>query len=329
MTYLMVAGGLVLLLLGGDVLVRGAVALAQRFDVPPLVIGLTVVAFGTSAPELVVSLGAALKGLPEIAIGNVVGSNIANVLLVLGLPAMISPIACNIPGIGREAAIMAAGSVLFMAMCYNGSLGPVEGGVLALGLVAYLGWSYHQARKDNGAIAEALVDELEGIAARPHSLWLVLLFILGGLCGLVLGSNLLVDGAVGVARSAGVPESVIGLTLVALGTSMPELATSMVAAIRRHGDVALGNVIGSNLFNLLGIMGTTALVIRVPVPKDFLDFDLWVLLATALLTMPFVVGMNAIGRRAGGLLTLAYIAYVYTLFHGASALSGSTGHIAF
>jgi cation:H+ antiporter len=324
MMYLMVAGGLAFLLLGGDVLVRGAVALAKRFDIPPLLIGLTVVAFGTSAPELVVSVEAALKGVPELAIGNVVGSNIANVLLVLGVPAMIYPIACDAPSIRRDCATMIGATAIFMGLCFTGLLQAWQGALMLAALIGYLGWTYYVARRTDKQTAEAILEEIEEIASRPQSPATAAVFVVVGLLGLVIGSNLLVNGAIDVARTLGLPEATIGLTMVALGTSMPELATSLVAALRRHADVAIGNVIGSNLFNILGIMGITAMVKPVPVPEAFLRFDLWVMVGAALLLAPFVLRGSAIRRVGGALLCLAYGAYVWSLFSGVSAMSDAS-----
>jgi cation:H+ antiporter len=314
----MVAGGLLLLLIGGDVLVRGAVTLAQRLEVPPLVIGLTVVAFGTSSPELVVSLDAVLSGAPEIAIGNVVGSNIANILLVLGLPAMIFPIVCDVNAIRRDGAIMFAVTIGFIALCWSGQLLNWQGAIMTSLLCGYLTWCYFSGRDENEATAEAIVDEIEGIAARPHSIWLSLIFILGGIAALVLGADLLIDGGVEIAVAAGVSEATIGLSLIALGTSLPELATSLVAAIRRHGDVAIGNVIGSNLFNILGIMGITSMVRTVPIPEQIISYDLWIMLSAAILITPFILRGRPISRRYGAFLTLAYFMYVLSLFYGMS-----------
>lgn len=328
MSYFMVAGGLIFLLLGGDILVRGAVTLAQRLSVPPLVIGLTVVAFGTSAPELMVSVEAVLNGVPEIAIGNVVGSNIANVLLVLGVPALIYPITCGVDSVRRDGSIMLAVTVGFVALCYTEVLMAWQGLIMVALLCAYLIWSYMLARNEGDSTADSIVDEIEGIATRPHSVPISLGFIVGGLIGLVGGSNLLVHGAVDIARAAGIDEATIGLTLIALGTSMPELATSLVAAIRRHGDVAVGNVIGSNLFNLLGIMGIAALVKPIPVPEQFLVFDLWVMLAAAVLLIPFIYRGSEIGRTFGAVLALSYAIYVWSLFSGMSAISSHAATIA-
>ena len=316
----MVAGGLVLLLIGGDVLVRGAVTLAQRLSVPPLVIGLTVVAFGTSSPELVVSLDAVLSGAPEIAIGNVVGSNIANILLVLGLPAIVFPLACDVNAIRRDGAIMFAVTIGFIALCWGGQLLNWQGAIMVALLCGYLTWSYFSGRRENEATAEAIVDEIEGISARPNSMALSFGFIVAGIIGLVIGADLLITGGVSIAMAAGVSEATIGLSLIALGTSLPELATSLVAAIRRHGDVAIGNVIGSNLFNILGIMGITAMVRDVPIPDQILRYDLWIMLSAAILVTPFVLYGRPISRRYGVFLTLAYLIYVLSLYYGMSGM---------
>ena len=210
----MVAGGLALLLIGGEVLVRGAVTLAQRLSVPPLVIGLTVVAFGTSSPELVVSLDAVLSGAPQIAIGNVIGSNIANILLVLGLPAIIFPIVCDVEAIRRDGAIMFAISVAFVALCWSGQILNWQGAIMTSMLCGYLTWSYFSGREENDATAEAIVDEIEGIATRPHSIWLSLAFIGAGIAGLIFGADMLIGGAMELAIAAGVSEATIGLSLI-------------------------------------------------------------------------------------------------------------------
>lgn len=331
LSYLMVIGGLALLLGGGDLLVRGAISLAKRLQISPLLIGLTVVAFGTSAPELMVSLDAALSGVPEIAIGNIVGSNIANVLLVLGLPALVFPIISSEKSIRRDGGIMILVTLLFIALSFTGTFYAWQGAIMTALLAGYLIWSYVSARNNGPQSTESLVEELEGIDARPLTRTSSALFIIFGIIGLALGSDLLVNGAVQVAKAAGLSDATIGLTLVALGTSLPELATAMVAALRRHGDVALGNVIGSNLFNILGIMGITAMVVPVPVPASFLYFDLWVMLAAALLVGLFLLHpVGAIRRPAGVLLCVAYAAYIWSLLSGVSAFSSAAmGRIAF
>ncbi len=324
MMYVLVAAGLVALLLGGDFLVRGAVGLAERLDVSPMVIGFTVVALGTSAPELVVSVDAALSGVPSIAIGNVVGSNIANVLLVLGVPALVFPVVCDQHGARRDGALMLGASCLFAALCLDRELVSWQGTLMLALLATLLAYSFLNARR-SGNRADDYGLEFEGVEATPHRLWLALTFIAGGCAGLLLGANWLVEGAVAVARAAGVSDAVIGLTLIAIGTSLPELATSVVAAVRHHGAVALGNVLGSNIFNALGIMGVTALVAPLPVPPQFLRFDLWVMLAAALILGLFIMRRAAIGRLTGVVFIVAYAAYVVAQFYGLSGLSASGG----
>jgi cation:H+ antiporter len=320
MIYVQVAGGLVVLLFGGDLLVRGAVSLTQRLDIPPLVIGLTVVAFGTSAPELVVSIDAVLSGVPAIAIGNVVGSNIANVLLVLGLPAIIYPIVCEPDGMRRDGSLMLAATVVFVAFCWGDTIGRWQGLLLVVLL-----W---QATRNNGkARAESFSLEYESLETTPHKLWLAITFVLAGCVGLVIGAGWLIDGAVAVARSLGVSEAVVGLTLVALGTSLPELATSLVAALRHHGEVAIGNVLGSNMFNLLGIMGVAAMVAPepVPVPVKMLHFDIWVMFGVSLMLGFIALRRIGVGRVAGAFLFVAYLAYIVVQFQGISGIDHKMG----
>lgn len=320
MMYLMVAVGLIILLVGGDVLVRGAVSLSQRLGISPLVIGLTVVALGTSAPELVVCVNAALEGVPELAIGNVVGSNIANVLLVLGLPALIFPVAGGVQNIRRDGTLMVLVTLGFVLLCWSGAITQWQGVIMVLLLIGFLSWSYIAMRFRGTRDASGFADEIDDIATRTQSVWVSGAFVILGLIGLTVGASFLVEGAVALARAAEIPDEIIGLTLVAIGTSLPELATALVAALRRHGDVAVGNVIGSNLFNILGIMGTTAIVRPVPVPAQFVGFDLWVMFGAALLVMPFAYNGRAMGRVAGGLFAVAYLVYILALFHGLSAV---------
>ena len=319
MMYLQVVAGLVILVLGGEALVRGAVTLAERLGVSKALIGLTVVAFGTSAPELVVCLEAARSGLSELALGNVVGSNIANVLLVLGLPALIFPIACDRRVMLRDGAVMAMATLLFIALASLGEIRWWHGVILLVFLAAYLGRSYISARRGIDDTAAHMAEEIEQDA--PQSLPVAALFVLAGLIALIAGSDFLVEGAAGIARSFGVSEAVIGLTLVALGTSLPELATSAVAAFRRHSDVAIGNVLGSNIFNILGILGITVQVSAIPVTEKFLSFDLWVLAGTLLALLPFAFLHVRIGRIAGLLYLSAYGLYVYAQFSGLSAVA--------
>lgn len=317
--YLQLAGGLVVLLLGGDLLVRGAVALARTLGVSPLVIGLTVVAFGTSAPELIVSVDAAWNGVPGLAIGNVVGSNVANVLLVLGAPAIVFPIVCQAPSLNRDLIVMIGASLLFIAFCWSGTLVAWHGAILVTLLLAFLVHSYVSER-DDGPGREEYGEEFDGVGAFPRSTPVFLGFIAAGLAGLLFGSHLLIDGAVGIARAWGVTETVIGLTLVALGTSLPELATTVAAAIRRQGGIAVGNVVGSNMFNILGVMGVTALLVPVPIPERTLHFDLWVMLGAALIPLPFALRRRPIRRAAGVAFAAAYLGFVLVQYLGAPRL---------
>ncbi|MCL4186582.1 MAG: calcium/sodium antiporter [Rhodobacteraceae bacterium] len=308
--FLYVGGGLALLILAGDALVRGAVNLSLRLGVPALVVGLTVVAFGTSAPELLVSVDAVLRDQPGIALGNVVGSNIANILIVLGLPAVISAIHCTNGKMRKSAWMVLGASLLFILLCHLGPIGRPHALVLLAGLAFMLWHAFRDARAHRAAAAGE--DEIEG-ADPGMPWWKIALFLGAGLVGLPLGADLLVDGAVRIARGLGVSETVIGLTLVAVGTSLPELATSVVAAIKRSADVALGNVLGSNIFNLLGIIGVAGLVGPMAVPADLLARDLWVMLGVAVLILPFVLFGWTIGRLAGAGFLALYGAYLVAL----------------
>ncbi len=325
--YLQLVGGLIILLLGGDFLVRGAVALARKFGVSPLVIGLTVVAFGTSAPELIVSIEAALNGVPGLAIGNVVGSNIANVFLVLGVPALVYPIICQAPSLNRDVVVMITASLLFVAFCLGGTLVAWQGAIMVILLVAFLIHSYVSER-DDGHGHEEYGEEFDGVGVFPQSAFVYFGFIGVGLIGLLFGSHILIDGAVGIARAWGVSETVIGLTLVALGTSLPELATTIVAAVRKHGGIAVGNVVGSNMFNILGVMGITSMIIPVPIPEQTLHFDLWIMIAAALALLPFAFRQIPIGRTAGLLFFAAYIAFISIQYFGAPGFSVETAQLA-
>lgn len=321
MVWLMAALGLVILLFAGDALVKGAVNLALRVGIPALIVSLTIVAFGTSAPELLISVKAALDGVPGIAMGNVVGSNTANVLLVLGIPAMIAVMHTAEHDTRKSFVVMIAASVLFIALAFRGVFDWIAGLVLLGALALALADMFRDARKHKAAAAlgaEGIdgsddLDDLEG-ADPDMPWWKIILFLVLGLIGLPLGADILVDSATVIARTFGISETVIGLTLVAVGTSMPELATTVMAAIRRQADVALGNVIGSNFFNLLGIIGVASFVAPIPVDQQFLTLDLWVMLATSLLLIPFVFLRQNIGRVWGIILIALYVAYVWSMF---------------
>lgn len=311
--YLAALLGFVLLFGGGEGLVRGAVAMARRFGLSSLLIGLTVVAAGTSAPELLVSVSAALQGNADIAIGNVVGSNIFNVLGVLGISALIAPIIVKPAEVKRDTLIMVAAMIALAVAAQFGVIDWPMGLVLIAALVGYTVYSYRTEIKCRPAPSAELHEhegeEFEG----PSKLWVGLLYIALGLGALVLGSQLLVAGATEIARTFGVPEAVIGLTLVAIGTSLPELATSIAAAFRGHSDVAVGNVVGSNIFNALLIIGTTALVRPIGVAESMARIDVWVMVAAALVLVPLLIGRGRIGRIAGMALTGSYAIYAIML----------------
>lgn len=313
MEWLLVGLGLLILLLAGDALVKGAVNLALRIGIPALIVSLTIVAFGTSAPELLISVKAAIDGVPGIAMGNVVGSNTANILLVLGIPAMLATMHTNKCETRKSFLQMIAASVLFIALAFSGSFTWVSGVVLLGALVLIMGLAARDAQAHRKAGQTAEDDEdLEG--ADPNMpWWRILGFLALGLVGLPLGADLLVDNAVIIARDFGISETVIGLTLVAIGTSLPELATTVMAALRRQADVALGNVIGSNIFNLLGIIGVASLVAPIPVAPEFLSYDLWVMLGASLLLVPFVFFGKDITWKWGVALTALYLGYAVSV----------------
>ena len=306
--FTLVAVGLLLLLFAGDALVKGAVNLSLRLGVPALIVSLTVVAFGTSAPELLISIQSILDGEPGLAIGNVVGSNTANVLLVLGVPAILAGLAASTADTRKSYLVMMAGSVLFIVLCFFGPITWWHGLILLATLTAILYDSFREAR---GHMKKGEEEEEPEGADPDMAGWKIGAFLLAGIVGLPLGAKLLVDNAIIIATDFGVSATVIGLTLVAIGTSLPELATTVMAAFRKEADVALGNVIGSNMFNLLAIIGVASLVGPMPVPDVFLKLDLWVMLGASLLIAPVVFGNKRMGLLWGIGLTLAYIAYLY------------------
>lgn len=311
---LSILAGVVLLYLGAEGLVRGASSIARRLGISPLVIGLTVVAFGTSAPELVVSLRATLGGSGDLALGNVVGSNISNIALILGLTALIKPlsVAAQVIRVDVPILLLATGAtVIFLleASPAGAAIGLLEGGLLVLGLSSYLIYNLMAAKDEPDAVHAEFES---GVPSPTRSPWLDPLLVLGGLGALVFGAQTLVDGAVFIAEALGLSEAVIGLTIVAIGTSLPELATSVVAAWKGEGDLAVGNVVGSNLFNLLLILGTTAIV--APVPLGGIRWlDLWVLIGLTVTLLPFMKTDFKVDRIEGGLLLGAYVVYLGSL----------------
>jgi len=297
--------GIVLLYFGAEGLVRGSSRLAARFGIPPLVIGLTIVAFGTSAPELLVSVSAAFKGVSDVAVGNVVGSNIFNIAVILGLTALIRPPTVHINLIRREIPIMIGVSVLGLGLVVLGEVSRISGALLFLGLCFYLIYSIRLARSEPQEEQEA--DRVS------MPVWACTVLIVAGLGVLVGGSHLFVTGAVEVARNFGVSEAVIGLTIVAAGTSLPELATSVVAAFKRESDVAIGNIVGSNIFNLLGIMGLTASILPLKVVGITVR-DAGFMLGFAVLLLPFAFSQSLISRKEGAVLLLGYAVYLFLLW---------------
>ncbi len=313
--------GLALLVIGGEVLVRGASSAARRLGVSPLVIGLTLVGFGTSSPELVTSLQAAFAGSPGIAIGNVVGSNISNALLILGVTALIAPIAVDRRAFFRDGPVLAIVTGAAVWALFQGELTRRMGAVAVGVLLVYVLVVWLLERRRPAPEGERIEDEAKlrsGLRASP---WLGLALAVAGIGVTVYGAGLLVGGAVNLARSMGVSDTVVGLTIVAVGTSMPELVTSVIAALKKEGDVALGNVVGSNLYNLLGILGLTAVVKPIPVPAQLLGVDVWVLAAaTALLVLCALRNMR-ISRGEGLLLVGGYGAYMAWLLWDAGVLA--------
>ncbi len=311
--------GVALLTLGGEALIRGALAAALRLNVSPLLSGLVIVGFGTSAPELVVSINAAMDGKPDIAIGNVVGSNIGNILLILGLCACITPLAVKPLALRRDAVTVVAASVLFLVLVAGTALGRIDGVILLAALGGYLIWAYWTERAQPLPPGQMHQAEAEEVSTVPQTLWATIAAVVVGLLLLIGGSQVLLTGAIGIAAHFGVPEAVIGLTLVAVGTSLPELSISVIAALRRHADVAVGNVLGSNVFNLLGILGVSALLQPLPVHARILQFDQWVMLGSALVLLLFLFTGRRLSRLEGGLLVVAYVAYAglsFTVFGG-------------
>lgn len=297
--------GLVLLFFGGDLLVRGAVALAARLNVPPLLIGLTIVGFGTSMPELLVSLNAAFAGLPDIAVGNVVGSNTANILLILGLALLVAPLPTRLPGLGRDLVVMLASAGLLALVAMGGRVAGWQGMLFLVLLAAYLVYGAMRGRAQGA--------DLPATGA-SMALWQMLGFLAAGLAALVFGADFLVDGATSLARGIGISDAVIGLTIVAVGTSLPELATSVVAAFKRQPEIAVGNVVGSNIFNILGILGVTAAISPVPVAPQMVSFDIPVMVAVSVAIAALLTFTRHVPRLAGLALLAVYGWYCTVLF---------------
>lgn len=307
---LLVAGGLVLLGLGGELLVRGAVGMAARLGISPLLAGLTIVGFGTSTPELATSVQAAMAGSPGIAVGNVVGSNIANILFILGLSAVILPLSVNPRSFQRDSLALGGSALLATGAVMLGVIGLLPGLVLVACLVGYLWWAYLSEKAADDDECHRHEAEADDHPVPPNTGPVVLVgMIIAGLAAAIYGAGWLVEGATVIASAAGVSESVIGLTVVAVGTSLPELIACIVAVVRKHEDVALGNIVGSNIYNILGILGLTAIIKPIEAPAEIAQFDIWVMLGvTALLIVQLRSGWH-LSRIEGVLLVALYGAY--------------------
>ena len=318
MVYVQLGGALVVLLIGGELLVRGAVSIAHGLRIPTVIIGLTVVAFGTSAPEFGVSLKAVLEGSSGIAVGTIIGSNVANVLLVLGLPALFMATGHKTSSVVRDVDMMVGSGVLLLVFAVNGEVVRWQGMVMFALLIGFLYASYRRAREQASG-DDGLVEDYESAHPSPHSIPVSLVFVPTGIFFLFFGSQGLVPAAVSIAEAMGVSEKVIGIAMVAVGTSLPELTTSVVAAARKHGDVAIGNVVGSNLFNVLGVLGLTATIAPITVSAEVLSFDIWVMLAVLLLLIPFALRQRTVGRAGGALFLVLYSAFLAAQFTGVPA----------
>lgn len=315
MSYFYLIAGLFLLIIGGDALVKGAVALAVRLNIPHLIIGLTIVAFGTSAPELLISIRSALEGVPGLAVGNVVGSNIANIWLVLGVPALISAINCDQKFVTHNMIFMLVVSVVFITLSFFQPLTLWHGAIMVGLLLVFLLDCAYRAKLENHDAevidedVEELIEQAEEHANDPS--WKVWCLLIAGLIALGLGAEFTVQGAIDVARAFGVSDATIGLTVVAIGTSLPELAATIMAAIRNQPGLALGNAIGSNIYNIGAVLGITALIAPIQVDKTFLEFDLWIMMIAALSILPFVLMKGKITKLIGVIFLISYGTYIY------------------
>jgi len=308
--------GIVLLGTGGELLVRGAVTVARRINVSPALIGLTIVAMGTSLPELAASLAAALRMHPDVAIGNVVGSNIINVAGIAAAAALLQPLPVYPKALKLEWPFMFLASWVGFLLARDGMIDRLEGGFLLLSLVLftfYIAWLAQTESSEAPPLSQALTEEALAKEAKAGGIWLQVVFIVVGIAVLTVGGRVLVTGAVDLATVAGVSERIIGLTVVAVGTSLPELAASIVAARRGHAEMALANVIGSNIFNILGVLGTVALVRPIPVSAAILRSDMWWMLGFSLLLYPLMQRRHRVAKTEGALLLVAYVVYLVSL----------------
>lgn len=316
MTTLLILAGLVLLTLGGELLVRGAVNLARTLGISPFLIGLTIVGFGTSTPELVTCVFAAFENSPGIAVGNVVGSNTANILLILGVSALIAPLAIPAHALRRDGITLAGSTIACVLAVLHGNLDRIIGVALVGILIIYIAWAYRSERRICTPTATMHEHLAADAAPRSRSLGMALGLAITGIVMTIIGARLLVGGAIELARLWGASETLIGLTVVAVGTSLPELVASAVAAFRGHADVALGNVIGSCVYNVLGVLGLTAMIHPISVPAEIMQLDIWVLLLATIVVLVCLRTGWRITRREGGLLLVGYVGYLgYLVSH--------------
>lgn len=301
------------LILGGNLLVQGAVSIATRYDISPMIIGLTLVGFGTSIPELLTSVQAAFDGSPGIAVGNVVGSNIANILLIIGVSASLSPITVHPSALKRDGAVLIAATLLCLGIVLYGAITVTTGLVLVTALIIYVAGTIFMERRSQSAAKALYEHEAETLPAKEQSAWRAGITMIIGLGVTIVSARLLVSNAISIATGLGVSEALIGLTIVAVGTSLPELITSVIAARKGQSDVALGNVIGSNIFNILGILGVTSLLRPIEIPAVIASLDIWVMTAATVLLIVFAWTGQRINRREGFLMISGYTAYLVWL----------------
>lgn len=303
-------------MLGGETLVNGAVAVAKRLHMPPLVIGIVLVGFGTSVPELVTSIQASLQGSPGIAIGNVIGSNIANVLLVAGAGALLVPIVADLRGLTRDGIVLMASTVMFIAAAYAGGINFALGLMFTAALIVYVAYLVISERRRSRAHRAKMEvnDDAVSFEKPPETLTTAIIYTLAGIGLTVLGADFLVRGATEIARDMGISETIIGLTIVAIGTSLPELATAIAAGLKGEADVSVGNIIGSNIYNILAILGITAMVKPLPVDSSVLNFDIWVMAGSSLLLVALPFAFKKLGRVTGSIFLIAYAGYLFTLY---------------
>ena len=310
MSILLVVVGLVLLFFGGDFLVKGAAGLALRANIPPMLVGLTVVAMGTSAPELLVSFQAAIEGKGDIAMGNVVGSNIANIALILGITALIFPLTLSKKILTNEWLAMMLASLGLLFFLQDGELSQMEGAIFVFVLVSYIIQQFYISRKKTVVLADLDIPA----DAQSKSIYVLLAFIVGGSVALIFGARWFLDGAIAIAQNFGISDRVIAITLIAFGTSVPELAASVIAAYRRHNDISLGNIIGSNLFNILAILGISSSTVPISVSDAIVDRDLYWMIGISALILPFTLIRSKLGKTEGAILLGVYVFYIFLLF---------------